>query len=120
MNIQKLVMISSLALFLSACNNKGASKAVTTVNPELIGMWSDDAGCSLTLQKTSQGLVLDDFHNAQGVSKSKVKLNIKKDSVMTRIIAVDPSSSWSAIFSEGLLMVDNKLCKQALHKIDSK
>lgn len=119
MNIQKFIIVSGITLLLSACNNKNAHEAVR-INPELIGMWSDDAGCNLTLLQMNQELILDSFNNAQGVSKSKIKLNIRKDSVMTRIIASDPTNNWSAIFSEGLIMVDNNLCKRALHKVDSK
>jgi hypothetical protein len=119
MNIQKFIIVSGITLLLSACNNKNAHEVVR-INPELIGMWSDDAGCNLTLLQMSQGLILDSFNNAQGVSKSKIKLNIRKESVMTRIIASDSTNNWSAIFSEGLIMVDNNLCKRALHKVDSK
>ena len=119
MNIQKFVILSSIVLSLSACNNKDTHKTAE-VNPEVLGMWSDAVGCSLTLQLVNHELILVDFHNAQGVSKSNIKLNIRKDSVMTRLIATDSTNDWSAIFSEGLIMVDNKLCKQALHKVDSK
>ncbi len=119
MNIQKFIILSGIVLSLLACNNKDAHKTVE-VNPEVLGMWSDAMGCSLTLQLVNHELILVDFHNAQGVSRTTIKLNTRKDSIMTRLVAADSTNDWSAIFSEGLIMVDNNLCKQALHKVDSK
>jgi|688.fasta_scaffold1000229_1 hypothetical protein len=119
MNIKKIIIMSSLGLLLCACNNKDKHSA-TRVNPELLGIWKDGVGCSLELKQINQELVLSNFHNSQGISRSNVKLRIRKDSVMTRLIAIDSTNNWSAVFSEGFLMVDNKLCKQTLHKVDSK
>ncbi len=119
MNMQKFIILSSIVLSLLGCNNKDTHKTVE-VNPEVLGMWSDAMGCSLTLQLVNHELILVDFHNAQGVSRSTIKLNTRKDSIMTRLVATDSTNNWSAIFSEGLIMVDNNLCKQALHKVDSK
>jgi hypothetical protein len=90
------------------------------LNPELLGKWSDDNGCSLELTLHQQQLQLINFANDRGYQLNNVSLVWHKESIMTKLVAINSALKWSAIFSEGFLMIDDHLCKQPLHKVDSK
>ena len=58
-----LVLFALTTIGLSACNNHHKRYNAKTINPELIGKWSSVDGCSLTLMKKNESLVLVNYHD---------------------------------------------------------
>ena len=110
-----LAGICSVVL-LGGCNHQrtGAPKAM--INPEILGSWSDSAGCSLELANQNNHLLAISFKNTQHGSYTNLSLGVRKDGVFTRFEAESAGVKFSGIFADGVIMIDNKLCQQALHK----
>lgn len=117
MQILKYVLLWCLSgIALISCNHQKRDAHKLSVNPEFVGRWNDSAGCNLELANDNDHLRLVSFANGKQ-SYANLSLDIQKDGIFTRIQSESSAGvSFSGIFSEGFLMIDNKLCKQALHK----
>lgn len=110
-----LVGVCSVVL-LGGCNHQSNKTSKTLINPEILGSWSDSAGCSLELANQNNHLLAVSFKSAQHDSYTNLSLGVRKDGVFTRFEAESTGVTFSGIFADGVIMIDNKLCQQALHK----
>ncbi len=117
MQILKYVFLGIISVSaLVGCNHQKRNTQKLLVNPEYVGRWTDSSGCNLELANDSNRLKLVYFSNGQQ-HYADVFLEVQKDGIFTRIQSESSTGiAFSGIFSEGFLMIDNKLCKQALHK----
>lgn len=109
----KLILAGTfLVILLSGCNHQAPK---TLINPELIGSWNDSAGCGLELANQNNHLWAVSFKSAHS-DYTNISLGLRKDGVFTRFEAESSGVKFSGIFADGVIMIDNKLCQQALHK----
>ena len=110
-----LIGICSVVL-LGGCNHQSNKTPKALINPEILGSWSDSAGCSLELASKNNHLLAVSFKSAQHGDYMNISLLVRKDGVFTRFEVESAGVKFSGIFADGVIMIDNKLCQQALHK----
>lgn len=112
----KIILIF-LAFLIFACSKGTANKIVTTINPEIGGVWSDSMGCNMKLDIRENHLILVYFEDLHHHYYQNLDLKVYKESILTKFSSSNPK--FSGAFSEGLVMVDNKLCSEVLHKLNN-
>ena len=101
---------------LAGCGTHKAS-SVDNVNPELIGSWNNDSGCSAIFIKHNGKLVLQNFSNSHSAKFDNINLVSYKESIFSKFKAEDSTIQFKGMFTEGVIIIDN-YCKEALHKVD--
>lgn len=117
MSVFKTILLVFLfGITLAACNSQKSKAIKTIVTPEFLGRWTDSVGCELELANNNGNLILVSFSNGQQ-HYANLPLDIQKSGVFTQIKSKTSSGIvFSGMFSDGILIMSNKLCKQALHK----
>lgn len=113
---QHLTLLITLAMLSGCSGHKSAPN--TSVNPEIIGSWSNDSGCTATFTKENEKLVLAKFNNSDNTSLKNIQLASLKESIFSKFKAEDANVKFNGMFTEGQIIIDN-YCKEALHKVDS-
>lgn len=117
MQILKYTLLGILSVaILTGCNHQSNRPPKTLINPELLGSWSDSAGCSLELANQNNQLLAVSFKSAHFGGYTNVLLGLRKDGVFTRFEVESYGMTFSGVFADGVIMIDNQLCQQALHK----
>ncbi len=110
-------MLTTIFGLLNACSGHKLTPN-TSVNPEIIGSWSNDSGCTATFTKENEKLILAKFNNSANTSLDNIQLASLKESIFSKFKAEDANVKFSGMFTEGQIIVDS-YCKEALHKVDS-
>lgn len=116
--MKKTCIAIILLTALSSCS-KHNSAARKQLNPEILGKWQDGFGCNLELSLSNNQLTLLDFTSPKGVHLVNQPLKWSKESVFTNFTTLESEPVLSGSFSDGLILVGNSLCRQALHKANS-
>lgn len=90
----------------------------SAVNVELIGRWSDGQACTAELAMVTGQLELRQL-DASAQHLRQQALISWKDGVISKFKAANPQVDFSGSYSEGLMLIDDKYCQQALHKINN-
>lgn len=116
--MKKYSLLLSLCAVLCSCGQHHVSKP--QINPEILGVWQDSAGCKLELAiGSNHNLLLTKLSNAQNLHLTNVPLKWSKQSVFTIFKSTESGIDFSGSFSDGLMTIDNKVCLQILHKADN-
>ena len=110
------ILITIFGLLNACSGHKSAPN--TSVNPEIIGSWSNDSRCTATFIKENETLILTKFNNSTNTSLESVRLASLKESIFSKFKAEDANIKFSGMFTEGQIIIDG-YCKEALHKVDS-
>ncbi len=108
-----LFSIFQATFMLTGCKHKSTSNLI---NPEFIGIWKSDNGCSMTLAKNVNTLVLLKYTDSKQHNFTNIRLKLAKDSIGTKFSSLDNKIPFSGLYLEGEMIIDN-YCNQPLHKI---
>lgn len=118
MRIKSNFIILIIGVFiLSACGQNRKIKLKDNLNQEVIGSWAtDNNACQIVLINESTNLVLVSFTNKNKHIINNLPLSVHKDGIFIRFWATENKALFSAIYSEGIMILEDDECKQAFHK----
>lgn len=113
-------MVLVCSFFICSCNKTVKRYTTNSINPELIGTWSNDNNsCSLQLVKQDKSLVLLDYHDQNQRNLNNVKLSFTTYSIETKLKATTNSKTqFNAKYIDGTIIIDN-YCSSPLRKLGS-
>lgn len=114
--MNKYFILVIISLFLIACNHK--AKSQLAINVEMLGVWSNDSGCTASFAKVNNNLVLTRFTDERNNILNNIILISKKVSIMTTFKPQDAAVHFSGSFLEGVIII-NTHCNTPLHKVDN-
>lgn len=119
--MNKIMILAGAILLISGCSSKpNVAQPAIKINPEVLGSWIDDNGCSMSIDLIDKELVLREFSNSHGVNYTNVDLQWTKQSVFTVFSSTESDVKFSGSFSDGFITIDNGVCSKILHKDGTK
>ena len=108
------------SFFICSCNKTAKRYTAKSINPELIGTWSNDNNsCALQLVKQNESLILLDYHDQNKRNLNNVKLSFTTYSIETKLKAIiNPKIQFNAKYIDGTIIIDT-YCSSPLRKLGS-